>query len=280
MHELVEHGRAGDDPRFYFREWAAPAGCAVDDPAAWRAANPALACKDPFLAADALAALVRTTRESTFRLLRLGQWVADTESWLPYGAWAACAHPERIVADGERVVLAFDGSASGDSTAIIGCTLDGHVFTLGVWANPGDARWRVPRGEVDAAVDMAFDRYDVAELACDPWGWRSEIEQWAGRHGERRVIEWPTNVASRMGPATDRIFQAIAEHRLTHDGDSRLAAHVAHCVAKPSPHGDLIVKDRRGSPRKIDAAVAAIVCYDRAAHHANTTKRRRVAAFR
>jgi hypothetical protein len=27
----------------------------------------------------------------------------------------------------ERVVLAFDGSACGDSTALVGCTMDGHL---------------------------------------------------------------------------------------------------------------------------------------------------------
>ena len=59
----------------------------------------------------------------------------------------------------------------------------------------------VPRAEVDAAVALAFDRYDVAELAADPWGWRSEIETWANRHGERHVLEWNTANAQRMAPA-------------------------------------------------------------------------------
>ncbi len=95
------------------------------------------------------------------------------------------------------MVLFFDGSASGDSTALVGCTVsDPHLFVVKVWENPGDERWRVPRAKVDQAVDLAFDRWDVVELACDPWGWRSEIESWAARHGERRVIEFPTNVVA------------------------------------------------------------------------------------
>jgi phage terminase large subunit-like protein len=44
--------------------------------------------------------------------------------------------------------------------------------------------------------------------------------------------------------------------------------------------GDLVSKDKRGSKRKIDAAVAAIVAHDRAAwHRANPPKRRRVIAY-
>ncbi len=34
-------------------------------------------------------------------------------------------------------MLAFDGSASGDSTALVGCTLDGHLWVEGLWENPG-----------------------------------------------------------------------------------------------------------------------------------------------
>ena len=71
-----------------------------------------------------------------------------------------------------------------------------------------------------------------------------------------------------MGPATDRFYQLVMSRALTHDGDPRLARHVANCVAKPSPAGDLVTKDRRMSVRKIDAAVAAIVAVDRAAYHA------------
>lgn len=278
MWKLVEHGRRGDDPAFYLKEYAAPEGCASDDRKAWRTANPALACKKPFLSEDGIESVRRTISEARFRQLRLGQWVTGVEAWLPWGAWDACA-AQRAVRPRERVVLAFDGSASGDSTALVGCTLDGHLWVEGLWENPGDPRWRVPRETVCQAVDMAFERYEVIELACDPWGWRSEIEQWANRHGEKRVLEWNTAAAQRMAPATDRLYQAVATKTVTHDGDPRLASHVAHCVAKPTPMGDLVSKDKRGSPRKIDAAVAAIVAFDRAAFHATKPTKKRTRSF-
>jgi phage terminase large subunit-like protein len=277
MWQLVEHGRRGDDPAFYFREYAAPEGCDIGDRKAWRTANPALACKRPFLSEDGIEAVRRTISEARFRQLRLGQWVTGVESWLPWGLWDTC-HVDREVYPRERVVLAFDGSASGDSTALVGCTLDGHLWVEGLWENPGDPRWRVPRGDVDRAVDVAFTKYDVAELACDPWGWRSEIEGWANRYGERRVLEWNTAHAQRMAPATDRLYQAVTTKTVSHDGDARLAMHVAHCVAKRTPMGDLVSKDKRGSPRKIDAAVAAIVAFDRAAWH-STRNRKRTRSF-
>lgn len=278
MWRLVEHGRAGTDPSFYFREYAAPDGCEVDDRGAWRIGNPALADPEPFLAEDGLESALKTIREPRFRQLRLGQWVTGVNSWLPWGAWSQCARPRKI-SPNERVVFAFDGSASGDSTALVGCTMDGHVWLEGIWENPGDDRWRVPRENVSAAVDLAFSRYNVVELACDPWGWRSEIETWANRYGEKRVLEWNTAAAQRMGPATDRLYQAVMTKTVTHDGDERLSSHIAHCVAKPTPQGDLVSKDKKGSPRKIDAAVAAIVAYDRAAWHSTKTTRKRTVSF-
>lgn len=281
MWRLVEHGREGSDPAFYLREYAAPEGCATDDEDAWRIANPALACRDPFLALDGMAAARRTLREPVFRQLRLGQWVTGVDQWMPFGLWDTLADPERDVPAKSRVVLAFDGSASGDSTALVGCTVgpDPHLWVVDMWENPGDPRWRVPRGDVERAIDLAFDRYDVLELAADPWGWRSELEGWAERHGTKRVLEWNTAHAQRMAPATDRLYQGAQDGTFTHDGDPRLASHIAHCVAKPTTLGDLVHKDKKNSPRKIDAAVAAIVALDRAAYH-STRPRKRAASFR
>lgn len=280
MWRLVEHGRRNpDDKLFRLREYAAPDGCALDDREAWKIANPALG---DFLHADAVEATVRTTPEASFRRYRLGQWTGSANAWLPWGAWDACASPSLTLPPEEtKIVLAFDGSASGDSTALIGATVEErpHVFVVGMWEAPkDDHHWRVPRAEVAGVVAGAFDRWEVLELAADPWGWRTELEQWSSTH--KNVVEWNTAHAGRMAPATDRAYAAIVEGRLTHDGDPRLSAHMSHAVAKRSALGDLISKDKRGSTRKIDAAVSAIVALDRAAWHlANPKKRRKVAAF-
>ena len=280
MWSLVEHGREGSDPAFYLREFAAPAGCATDDREAWKKANPAMSCRRPFLAEDGLAAARKTLREPVFRQLRLGQWVTTADSWLPFGALDQIEDTTRVVDPKEKVVLAFDGSASGDSTVLIGCTVkDPHLFVLDMWEDPGDPRWRVPRGDVDKAVDAAFAKFNVVELAADPWGWRSELEGWADRHGDRKVVEYNTAFAKRMAPATDRCFQAVVNQQVTYDGDPRLRQHFNNTVAKSTALGDLVAKDRRNSPRKIDGAVASIVAFDRAQHHANQKNSRKVVSF-
>lgn len=280
MWPLVEYGRTVEDESFYLKEYAAPEGCEIDDRAAWRTANPALADPDPFMNEAALVSVQKTIRESRFRQLRLGQWVNGGGNWIPHELWAECADPSRKVRRKSRIVLGFDGSASGDSTALVAATVEEepHVWVAGVWEKPeGDNTWRVPREDVTNRIDDLFEVYNVQEIACDPWGWRSELEQWAKRHGDRKVVEFNTAFRKRMAPATDRMYQAVAEGRLSHDGNPRLAAHVGHAVASPSPQGDVITKDKRSSPRKIDLAVAAIVAVDRAAFYVK--KRSKVAVF-
>ena len=198
-----------------------------------------------------------------------------SDSWLPFGAWENLADVDREI-HGKKIVLGFDGSASGDSTALIGCTVEPvpHIFVAGMWENPGDKRWRVPRSEVTERIRYMFQNHDVVETACDPWGFRSEIEDWAAEHGERRVIQWNTAHASRMGPATDRMYQAVVNQEITHDGSEALAAHFSHATARSTAAGDLLQKDKRNSPRKIDGAVAAVIALARAAHHSKKTKRR------
>lgn len=278
MWSLVEYGRANpDDKSFRLVEYAAEDGCSVDDEQQWKRANPAL---DDFLHRDAIAATIRTSTEAAVRRYRLGQWAGRKDQWLPWGIWETLADTDRELGDDEPVVIAFDGSASGDSTALVGCTIDGHIFPIAIWEHPeDDPRWRVPRNEVTAAVQTCFDKLNVTELACDPWGWRSEMDAWQADYGSR-VVEYNTGYRKRMAPATDRFYAGVQAGEISHDGDQDLARHISNTVAKSTPMGDIVVKDKRSSTKKIDAAVAAIVAFDRAAwHKANPPKRRRVAAF-
>lgn len=270
MWDLVRHGREGTDPQFFFKEFQAPQGCDIHDQDAWAQANPALG---DFLAADGLLAVSKTMREAAFRRYRLGQWVGASDTWLPFGAWDS-RKVDRVLQPGEKICLGFDGSASGDSTALVACTLDFFITPIKIWRNPKEPGWRVPRREVQCAVDACFRDYDVIDLAADPWGWRSELEDWASEHGKRRVIEYNTAYRKRMAPATDRLYAAVVDGSMTHDGDPVLAEHVGNAVADQTAQGAVIHKDKKNSPRKIDGLVAAIVAFDRATFHTKKHNRR------
>jgi len=269
---LREAGQAGD---LALVEFAAPFGCEADDRAAWKMANPALG---DFLSEDALVKNLQTVRESSFRRYRLNQWVSGESAWLPFGTWEALENPLSDVG-GSRVVLGFDGSTSGDATALIAATIEPspYVFTVGIWQDPEPSKastWRVPRDEVSGAVARAFDAFDVVELVADPWEWRQELEIWRARYGENRVLEFPTNSVSRMAPATDEVRTAIMEKRISHDGNEVLSSHIGNTVARTTAAGDVVSKDKKSSPRKIDGAIATIIAVHRALWHSRQVKRR------
>lgn len=236
---------------------------AYEDRAEWARANPRLVDDPEFMAA--LEEDFRDLPEHQFKRYRLGMWTAGSESWLPYGAWAACAAPDGHERRPEaRVWLGFDGSFSGDSTALVAVDEDRHVWVVGCWENPGRKGWRVPRDEVADVIHMAMTDLNVVELLCDPPYWQREISEWA-LLWPKQVVEFPTGTRQRMAPGCTAFFSGVVEKQLTHSGDDRLARHLANCVVKPTPYGDVITKPDKDSPAKIDLAVAAVIAYSRAA---------------
>src|SRR5690348_2810028 len=122
-YQYVEKVASGEieDPFFYMCWYGAPKGANYRDPAVWEAANPGYGdFLDP---EDFQAALGRVT-EAEFRTKRLNQWVSSVQAWLPQGAWPSCRTDAELVEPGKGVVLGFDGSVSGDSTALVAVSVD------------------------------------------------------------------------------------------------------------------------------------------------------------
>lgn len=228
-------------------------------------ANPA-----SWVDADYLRAQAESPELTSAELLQLhgNVWAASSKAWLPAGAWDELSDQWHGVPDGTPVVIGFDGSYNRDTTALVGATLEEtpHIFVVGVWERPNNAvSWVVPRDEVEDTVRRALVRWDVRELACDPPGWYAEINQWAETYGSPPIIEIPTNNRATMSELCSRLYTAIVNKGVTHDGNPRLAAHMANAMVKETPDGAYITKGNRHSSRKIDLAVAAVLAFGRAA---------------
>lgn len=256
-----------DDPSFYMAWWSAQQGSEIDDRQAWQDANPGYGITlDPLeLAGQAAKAQAGGMSESEFRIKRLNQWVASTDTpALPGGSWMACRDPRGIEL-GQRVVLGFDGSWTGDSTAIVGATVEPkpHLFVVASFERPpDDPHWRVDAATVDLTLREALSVYDVAEVACDPHLWRGQMQEWLAAGWP--ITEWVTSSLPRMVPAWKEFYGAVLDKRLSHDGDPRMARHVANAVLRIDRHGARPTKEYRGSPRKVDLLLAGVIAYDRA----------------
>lgn len=177
---------------------------------------------------------------------------------------------DATVTPGKTIALGFDGSRSGDWTAIRACTMDGHRFTpmyeVGgelrpcVW-KPDEWGGLIPRNEVRAAVAQLFGNYTISRFYCDPFDWKTEIDEWSLAYGDSTVVEWPTNQIDRMFKALIRYRNDLKERLTTHDGnaDYESCALAARMVAKA---GDKFVAGKPAEHQKIDVFMADVLAYE------------------
>ena len=252
-----------DDPSFFMAWWEAPAESDHRDPETWKIANPGFG---DICDADDFTSAVMRTPEPEFRTKRCNQWVSSAVSWLPTGTWDSC-EADLDLTD-QDYVIGFDGSFSGDSTVLVGATLEAEpqVFLIKAWEkdpNIHDDTWRVDILEVENTIrDFVRDNPRVKEIVCDPYRWQRSMEILAEEGYP--IVEYPSTNARRMVPACAKFFDAVVEKRLKHDGNPLLARHLSNAVVKVDNLGPRIVKENRNSSRRIDAAVAAVIAVDRA----------------
>jgi phage terminase large subunit-like protein len=270
-YKLYQYGKqvaSGEiiDPAFFMAWWEAPQDADHRDPNSWSVANPGF---DDIVSAADFESAVKRTPEAEFRTKRLNQWVSSQLSWLPNGTWDACVGETELDPDAQYI-LGFDGSFSGDSTVIVACSIPAnedelpHISLVKAWEKPADAddSWRVNIQDAEDAIGDFCRRYKVREVACDPFRWQRSMEVMADKGIP--IVEWPSTSARRMVTACAKFYDAVVEKRVIHDGDPLLARHLSNAVVKKDNLGVRIVKENRASSRRIDAAVAAVLAYDRA----------------
>jgi phage terminase large subunit-like protein len=183
--------------------------------------------------------------------------------WLSQAAWDDC-QTARVIPDGAPVVLALDGSFSGDSTALVAVEIGEfpHVMVAGHWEKmPGATDWRVDILEVEDAIRTACLRWAVKEITADPHLWSRSLQILAEEN--LPVVEFPQSPA-RMTPATKRFTDLINVRGMTHAGHPSLTRHVSNAVLKSDSRGTRLMKETKSSERRIDLAVAAVMGVERA----------------
>ncbi len=197
--------------------------------------------------------------------------VAGLGAWLRRDLWDTRAEP-RHVPDGTAVVVGFDGSDVDDWTGLRVETRTGYQFTPAfrdgrpMWWNPADHGGQAPRLEVHAAVDELFARYQVVRMYADPPYWTTEVNAWAERYGDDRVVRWPTQSGTRMHAAAERLLTDVAkaDSEFWHDGCEQTGRHVANAKKSPRPSGRYVLTKPGGAGRKIDLAIVSILAHEAA----------------
>ena len=210
----------------------------------------------------------------------LNQITHAADALLSQPEWAGCAAVGKVVADQDVITLGFDGSrgrvkGKPDATALVGCRVqDGHLFEIGVWEATDHEwdTWEPPIPEIEAAIDSAFRRYRVVGFYADPAkDWRSHVNAWEAKYGTRVKVRvtaahpfewWMTGGRSGLiQRAIEQFEGAVRNQDMTHDGSYALTRHVLNARRRIRNAKLTLAKEHDYSPRKIDAAVAAVLAW-------------------
>jgi hypothetical protein len=282
---LIEQGKARAAKIMFDHRWGEVESLEADD-------ELVAAIEDAFgdaMAWNDLRSLVNRcydtrTDPAAFRRFFLNAQTSTSDAWVAAHEWEACARPDRALRRKDLVCLGLDGSVDDDATALVACRVsDGHLQLLACWERPEGAAgdgWRVDTEAVDAAVANAMATYEVVGFYLDPPHWKDYADLWHNEFAAKmkikasaaRPLDWWTNRPRAMVPALERFHEAIIAERLSYtpatDRVGReaeltltLQRHVLNARRRPSRAGLQIGKEFPHSPRKIDAAVAAVLAY-------------------
>lgn len=209
-----------------------------------------------------------TTPEYVARRYYLNQVVlVAADRWMDMEAWDDCERPGQEIPDRAEAVLGFDGSRTGDSTALVAVSVvpaddTPHVQVVALHENVhGAPDWEVDMEEVMDEIRAACKRWRVREITADLTFWQLPLRILQAE--QLPVVEMPQTLP-RMAPATAAFHQAVVSGRMTHSGDPDLRRHVSNAVLIVGTRGDKLAKDSKSSPRKIDLAVASVMGLQRA----------------
>lgn len=165
------------------------------------------------------------------------------------------ADPGRVVAEKEPIVVGFDGARWRDACGFIATHIEtGFQWPLAKWEKPlpkagqrpdqeAERAWEVTDEQVDGALDDIMARYSVALVYADPPRFEANVARWAGRYGDKKVLEWYTNRPQQIGRAFRAYRTAMTSGELSHNGDEMFARHVGN-----SRKGDLNCRDDDDTP--------------------------------
>jgi phage terminase large subunit-like protein len=233
-------------PGMRWLEWSLPEDKDLDDYEAVKAANPAA-----YITVESLREQAQRVTPLSFAQFHAGRWGIGEMTWLPPGAWSACAGATEFV-DGEPVWVGVDVGGARSATAVVWMNKALHVGA------------RIFQGE--DAITWAFhevkdlaERFQVVEVVYDPWRAAMLARGWE----QHRIPCTEFNQSdSRMCPASAALYDAIVERKITHPDDDDLNRHVALAIAKQKPRGWRL--DKAHENDQIDGAVTLAMVHEAA----------------
>lgn len=284
LHFFSEMLDAAPVPTVYTQLHAAPDGCALDDPAAWVAANPALGVflnEEQF--ADAAARALRSPSFApSFRLLQLNQRIAAEGRFIEQADWDANGDPfDPMTLEGERCYGGLDLSNTRDLTALalyfpdhgkllawhwlpadtIAARVERDRVPYDRWAEDGWASVTVGNARDDLAIALQLAdiraRYDVQGIAFDRWQ-MARLQKLLSDEGIELPMRDFVPGFKSYAAAVDAFETALLGRKVQHNGNPLLRWQAGNVIVETDPAGNRKPTKAKSLDR-IDGIVSAIM---------------------
>lgn len=208
------------------------------------------------------------THPADARRFYLNAVVSADDALITAEQWAACEDLDTFLEAGDEITLGFDGSKSDDSSVLVAMRVEDRFATvIGAMEKPDlpTNDWEVDREYFDGLVASAFAQYKVVGFYSDVAHFESYVDKWSAEYGSglvvaaspRSAVGWDMRGRLQLlTAATERLVAAVQDGSLRHDGGGLLRRHVLNARRRPNRWGISFGKERRDSPRKVDAFAA------------------------
>src|SRR5882757_1109674 len=221
--------------------------------------------------------LVRTAQDpdkavSHFRREHLNQITSEEDSLI-----SAQAYDRRSTASplkpAEDVILGFDGSLSGDGTALVAYRCSDRSFHLLHYQEPDplEPDWRVDEEAVDDAFRAAMDKYNVLAAGCDVHPFESWVLAWNRDFGEKMKVAASTsgplirdNRAARrdLTLGCESLVGEINSEKIGFAENSvQMRQHWLNAKKAENRYGISFRKETKNSVRRVDIVAASLMAY-------------------
>lgn len=218
-------------------------------------------------------AALKTTKNavSVFRREHLNQEASSEDSVISAQDYDKQVRDQTLDTT-SRFTLGFDGSLSGDGTALVAYDLKAKRFHLLHYQepNPLDENWRVDEEYVDEQFRLYMEKLTVWAAACDMHPFESWVLGWNKDFGDKMKVS-----VSSMGPLIrdnrssrkdltlgfESLVGEIESGKITFERNTRMKQHWMNAKVAENRYGISFRKSTPNSVHRVDIVAACLMAY-------------------
>jgi hypothetical protein len=209
---------------------------------------------------------------TVFRREHLNQILSGDDSLIDILLFDALSQGVRPLDVDDVVTLGFDGSLSGDGTAIVAFRLEDRSFHLLNYWEPDDKEkdWRIDEEEVDETMRRYLMGFNPPAAACDVHPFESWVYAWEREFGQKlkakastagRLIRDNRSDIRNLTRLTEMLINEIESKKVHFGANRRARQHWMNAKRRLNRYGTSFGKVTKNSKRRVDIVAASLMAY-------------------